>query len=266
MNKLAKQIKEQATAVRSKIQRRSKPTLSFPLRALSNVTYQPKRGFLQLKGKKKTRTLTVATVKTFAQTLRMMSQAKTLVEDDEIMTKREAYYVSKNWDEARFDEQPESDTVIDDIEALFEVNREQLGFIPEEKGGEVAGKLSGFGQDLIQREHLVDDSHPPHFTGRNRIPGKQQFGGIVPADLSRQVNHMHRRNQAHVDFRVTELGGFAGDDHVARHGPGHPCGFGRRVDSGNGGFAEPVLGLMHLIIKHLDEFPEFSAGHGQGHF
>ena len=57
------------------------------------------------------------------------------------MTKREAYYVSKNWDEARFDEQPESDTVIDDIEALFQVNREQLGFIPEEKGGEIAGKL-----------------------------------------------------------------------------------------------------------------------------
>jgi len=141
VTKIASQIKDTATSVRSKIQRKSKPTLSFPLRSLSNVTYQPKKGYLQLKGRKKTRTLTVATVKTFAQTLRMMSQAKTLVEDDEIMTKREAYYVSKNWDDARFDEQPESDTVIDDIEALFEVNREQLGFIPEEKGGEIAGKL-----------------------------------------------------------------------------------------------------------------------------
>ncbi len=114
---------------------------AFPLRSLSNVTCQPNKGFLQLKGKKKVRTLTAAKVKTFAQTLRMMSQAKTLVETDEIMTKREAYYVSKNWEDARFDEQPESDTVIDDIEALFEVNREQLRFIPEEKGGEVAGKL-----------------------------------------------------------------------------------------------------------------------------
>jgi DNA topoisomerase VI subunit A len=142
LNKIANRIKDTAASVRTKIQKRGKPTLSFPLRSLSNVTYQPKRGFLQLKGKKKTRTLTVATVKTFAQTLRMMSQAKMLVEDDEIMTKREAYYVSKNWDEARFDEQPESDTVLDDIEALFEVNREQLGFIPEEKGGEIAGQLT----------------------------------------------------------------------------------------------------------------------------
>ncbi|MBL7152614.1 MAG: DNA topoisomerase VI, partial [Phycisphaerae bacterium] len=89
MNKVAGKIKETASSVRTKIQRRTKPTLSFPLRSLSNVKYRPKKGFLELKGKKKTRTLTVATVKTFAQTLRMMSQAKMLVEDDEIMTKRE---------------------------------------------------------------------------------------------------------------------------------------------------------------------------------
>jgi DNA topoisomerase-6 subunit A len=85
--------------------------------------------------------LTVNTVKTFAQTLRLMSLSKELIEKDDIATKREAYYVSKNWGDARFDEQPESDTLMDDVEAMFEVNREQLGFIPEEKGGDVAGQL-----------------------------------------------------------------------------------------------------------------------------
>jgi len=30
---------------------------------------------------------------------------------------------------------------MDDIEAMFMVNREQMGFVPEEKGGDVAGKL-----------------------------------------------------------------------------------------------------------------------------
>ena len=94
-----------------------------------------------MRGRTKERTLTVNTVKTFAQTLRMMALSKELIETDDIATKREAYYVSKNWDEARFNEQPESDTVMDDVEALFGVNREQLGFIPEEKGGEVAGEL-----------------------------------------------------------------------------------------------------------------------------
>jgi DNA topoisomerase-6 subunit A len=157
VSKIANEIRETAAGVRSKIQRKGKPTLSFPLRSLANVKYQPKTGFFELKGKKKMRTLTVATVKTFAQTLRMMSQAKTLVEDDEIMTKREAYYVSKNWDDARFDEQPESDTVIDDIEALFEVNREQLGFIPEEKGGEIAGKLMVVDRDSETGKELRID-------------------------------------------------------------------------------------------------------------
>ena len=33
------------------------------------------------------------------------------------------------------------------VEALFSVNREQLGFVPEEKGGEVAGNLVIYDQD-----------------------------------------------------------------------------------------------------------------------
>jgi DNA topoisomerase-6 subunit A len=65
------------------------------------------------------RTLTVNTVKTFAQTLKLMALSKEMVEQDDFATKREAYYVSKNWGDAKFDEQPESDTVMDDIEALF---------------------------------------------------------------------------------------------------------------------------------------------------
>jgi len=100
-----------------------------------------------MRGKAKERTLTVNTVKTFAQTLRLMALSKVLVEDDDIASKREAYYVSKNWGEARFLEQPESDGVMDDLEALFAVNREQLGFIPEEKGGDVAGELVVLDQD-----------------------------------------------------------------------------------------------------------------------
>jgi DNA topoisomerase-6 subunit A len=77
----------------------------------------------------------------------MISLSKELVETDDIATKREAYYVSKNWAEARFKEQPESDTVMEDVEAFFGVNREQLGFVPEEKSGEVAGRLTVIDKD-----------------------------------------------------------------------------------------------------------------------
>jgi DNA topoisomerase-6 subunit A len=152
-----KLIKKEAKDVESKIVKRGKPSMKFPLRALANVKYSVKKGHFEMKGKTKERALTVNTVKTFAQTLRMMSLSKDLVEQDDIASKREAYYVSKNWGDARFVEQPESDAVMEDMEALFEVNREQLGFIPEEKGGDVAGQLVVVDHDRDTGEVLKID-------------------------------------------------------------------------------------------------------------
>ncbi len=139
--KVPTRIKSAAKHIYEEIMERKKPSLQLPIRSLANVRYTAQKGFFELRGKRKERTLTVGTVKTFAQTLRMMALSKELIETDDIATKREAYYVSKNWGDARFQEQPESDAVMDDVEAFFSVNREQLGFIPEEKGGEVSGRL-----------------------------------------------------------------------------------------------------------------------------
>ena len=108
------------------------------------MSYSEKKGFFEIGDQRRTRTLTVNTVKSFAQTLRMMALSKAMVESNDFATKRDAYYQSKNWEEARFDEQSESDTVMDDIEAMFAmsgVSREQLRFIPDEHGGAVAGQL-----------------------------------------------------------------------------------------------------------------------------
>ena len=157
VGKVTKLIEAEASTVQQKILKKATPSLKFPIRSLNNVVYKPAKGYFEMKGKKKERTLTVSTVKTFAQTLRMMSFSKELVETDDIATKREAYYVSKNWDDARFNDQPESDTVMEDVEALFGVNREQLGFIPEEKGGDVAGELIVIDHDRETGEELRID-------------------------------------------------------------------------------------------------------------
>jgi DNA topoisomerase-6 subunit A len=138
------QIRDAATVVHRDILKQSKPDLSFPVRSLKNVTYSAQRGYFEMGRGKKVRTLTVNTVKSFAQTLRMMGLSKELVETNDFATKRDAYYQSKNWDAAKFDEQTESDAVMDDIEALFSTrgtSREQLRFIPDEHGGAVAGRL-----------------------------------------------------------------------------------------------------------------------------
>jgi DNA topoisomerase-6 subunit A len=126
------------------------PEMVMPQRNLKNVTYDKKTGYFEMAGNMKTRRLDVNSVKTFAQTLRLMSLAKDMVSDDDFATKREAYYVSKNWGDAKFGEQRESDSVLDDIEGMFslkDVTREILRFRPEEHGGSVVGALTVIDRD-----------------------------------------------------------------------------------------------------------------------
>ncbi|MBC8370916.1 MAG: DNA topoisomerase IV subunit A [Planctomycetes bacterium] len=126
------------------------PEMIMPQRNLKNVTYDKKTGYFEMAGNMKTRRLDVNSVKTFAQTLRLMSLAKDMVGDDDFATKREAYYVSKNWGEAKFGEQRESDSVLDDIEGMFslkDITREILRFRPEEHGGSVVGALTVIDRD-----------------------------------------------------------------------------------------------------------------------
>ena len=149
-----------AEVVHGKILAHQKPELKFPDRSLRNARYDRKQGFFQMGRSRVERTLTVNTVKSFAQTLKMMALSKELIEQDDFATKREAYYVSKNWDEAKFDDQPESDTVMDDIEALFSLEgviREHLRFKADEHGGKVAGELVVIDRDRdTLRERRID--------------------------------------------------------------------------------------------------------------
>ncbi len=124
------------------IKKLKKPSLRVPIRALTNVKYDPKVGYFEIRGKMATRTLSYNTVKTFAQTMRLLATTKKdLIDKNDIAGKREIYYNSKSWGECRFDEQPESDSLLDDMEAMLGVNREQIGYIPEERGGDVTGPL-----------------------------------------------------------------------------------------------------------------------------
>src|SRR3989338_7293902 len=140
-NVVVKKIKEFAKGIYDQARKKQAPSLEMPIRSVKNVKYDEKLGYFEMQKMVKERTLAASTIKTFAQTLLMMNESKKIVETDDIATKREVYYVSKNWGDAMFREQPESDTVMDDIEAMIGVNREQLGFIPEEKGGDIAGRL-----------------------------------------------------------------------------------------------------------------------------
>ena len=143
----------QAEGIYGEIKSGRRPSLRVPIRSLSNVSFSPRKGFFTIGDKVSKRTLSYQTVKPFAQSVRMMAFAKHLIETDDFASKREVYYTSKGspsgaakpgnagWGPASFKEQDESDTIMDDIEAMVGVNREQLGFIPAEQNGSVAGEL-----------------------------------------------------------------------------------------------------------------------------
>lgn len=153
-------IAQTAQRIQKTITRKRVPELKLPVRSLSNVRYDEKKGFFEIGGNEKVRSLNVNTVKTFAQTLKMMSLSQELVRTDDFATKRDAYYQSKNWGEARFKDQPESDTVMDDIEAMFStsgVSREQLRFVPDQHGGAVAGALTVVDRDIETGEAIEID-------------------------------------------------------------------------------------------------------------
>ncbi len=155
--KLLEKIRLTIEQIRQKIINEESPELRIPLRSLNNVHFIPEEGYFVIGDKIKTRKLTANTAKTFAQTLRMIDLSKNLIKDKDIATKREAYYISKNWGDARFLEQPESDAVMDDIEAMFMVNREQLGFIPEEDGASIVGDLKVIDRNIETGEEEVID-------------------------------------------------------------------------------------------------------------
>ena len=155
----AKRIVEVSRAIYNDIvKRRKKPNMKFPIRSLSNVKYDTRRGHFEIRGKQSTRTLSYNTVKTFAQSMRLLSTTKRdLLDRNDIAGKREIYYNSKSWGDCRFEQQPESDALLDDMEAMLGVNREQLGYIPEERGGDVAGALTVIDRNPVTGQRVRID-------------------------------------------------------------------------------------------------------------
>ncbi len=138
---IVESIKKIAQDIWNSIQEMQAPEMSMPVRNLQNVDYDKEKGYFTLLDKEKIRTLTATTIKTFAQTLLMLSLSKNLVLSDDLSTKREVYYIAYNWGDAAFKDQPESDAVMEDVEAMLGQTREHLGFIAGEKAGVVAGDL-----------------------------------------------------------------------------------------------------------------------------
>src|SRR5919204_2295969 len=126
-------------------QRRRDPTLAIPVRALSNVTFDEKKGLIEMGKRKQARSFfNVAMAKRFMQTVLVADALCELQRANLTTSLREIYYRTKhtikNSHENTLDTQDESDPIIEDLEVSLTALREEL-HVRAENGGSIVGPV-----------------------------------------------------------------------------------------------------------------------------
>ncbi len=134
-----------ADVVITAAQRQKDPTLAIPVRSLSNVTFNERKGMIEMGKDKQARSFfNVGMAKKFMQTVLVADALSELQRANLTTSLREIYYRTKhtikNSNENTFDAQSESDPVIEDLEVSLEALREDL-HVRAENGGSVVGSL-----------------------------------------------------------------------------------------------------------------------------
>src|SRR3989338_6486979 len=150
MVKMAKDNKEALIKLVKKlfaeIDKGKNPTIELPVRSLSNVSFDRKNKTLILGNKTAERSFfNVAHAKKFLQTLEVASIAKDLIHEEKHASLRDVFYMAKRTIPGTkvnlVDEQTESDDVIEDLELITELSREQLN-VTANKMGSVVGRVT----------------------------------------------------------------------------------------------------------------------------
>ena len=118
------------------------PGVHIPTRALSNVTFDPKTRIIRMGDAKQRRSFfNLGQAKKFMQTMLVAAGCKQLIDQTKTTSIRDLYYHSKHTIEGTkentFDDQDESDPVIEDLEVALSALREELGLFAEPKGAMV---------------------------------------------------------------------------------------------------------------------------------
>jgi DNA topoisomerase-6 subunit A len=131
-------------------ERSKDPTLQIPIRALSNVAFNERKGMIEMGEKKQARSFfNVGMAKKFMQTM-LVADALAELQRAELTTSlREIYYRTKHTirdsHENTFDTQDESDPIIEDLEVSLAALREEL-HVRAENAGSIVGPVV-FGDD-----------------------------------------------------------------------------------------------------------------------
>lgn len=171
-----KKLQAMAEAVVKYARAKEDPGFDIPTRALSNARFDAKRQIITMGNSVQRRNFfNLGQAKKFMQTMWVAAGCKELNDQGKTTSIRDLYYHLKHTipgtHENTFDEQSESDPIIEDLEVAIESLREELGLFAENKGAMV-GNIT-----LVDNGDTID--------GRKMGTGGWSVPSIVEEDIIR---------------------------------------------------------------------------------
>jgi len=144
-NKAREELESLGRKVVGRIKKKENPFVEVPIRSLSNVSFDEKSRTLKLGDNKAKRFFfNVAHAKKFLQTMEVASVSHKLLKGGKHASLRDVFYMAKrtipNTKVNLVDDQKESDAVLEDLELVTGMSREQLN-VNANKNGSVAGNV-----------------------------------------------------------------------------------------------------------------------------
>ena len=135
------------------------PALDIPIRSLSNVKFNTKSRLIEMGKNTQQRSLfNYGQAKRFMQTMLVASKCKELIDAGKSASIRQIYYMSKHTikgtTEKTFDDQAESDPVLEDLEVASDSLREELHVFADSKGALIGDLQFVDSGDLIDASRL----------------------------------------------------------------------------------------------------------------
>ncbi|MFQ5423335.1 MAG: DNA topoisomerase IV subunit A [Phycisphaerae bacterium] len=142
----AAKITALAESVVASASRKRDPAIEIPMRTLSNAHYNRQKRIIEMGKKTATRNFfDLGKAKNFMQSVLIASGCKRLIEEDKTVSIRGLYYLSKHTiqgtNEKTFNDQNESDPIIEDLEVTLGALREELHVFASSRGS-IAGNLT----------------------------------------------------------------------------------------------------------------------------
>ena len=141
-----KKLETLAQGVIKTAEKGQNPSIDIPIRALSNVDWNEKKRIIEMGDRTQSRTLfNVNMAKRFAQTFLVAAACKELLDAGKTTSIRDLYYMTKHTigktSENTFDDQAESDPIIEDLEVTINTLREELHLFASNRGS-LVGELT----------------------------------------------------------------------------------------------------------------------------